>query len=90
MNHWSISQKIYIPLFIGLLIGLFLIVFSSFLSVQDIEKSVYEKEKETLKVYVNNQLDGKYDIAITNAINIASNFYVIDSLVNNDRKYQYQ
>lgn len=85
MNHWSISQKIYIPLFIGLLIGLFLIVFSSFLSVQDIEKSVYEKEKETLKVYVNNQLDGKYDIAITNAINIASNFYVIDSLVNNDR-----
>lgn len=85
MNHWSISQKIYIPLFIGLLIGLFLIVFSSFLSVQDIEKSVYEKEKETLKVYVNNQLDGKYDIAITNAINIASNFYVIDALVNNDR-----
>ena len=85
MNHWSISQKIYIPLFIGLLIGLFLIVFSSFLSVQDIEKSVYEKEKETLKVYVNNQLDGMHDIAITNAINIASNFYVIDALVNNDR-----
>ena len=55
MNHWSISQKIYIPLFIGLLIGLFLVVLSPFLSVQDIEKSVYEEEKETLKVYVHIQ-----------------------------------
>lgn len=85
MNNWSISQKIYIPLFIGIVIGLFFILLSSFLSIKDIEKSVYEKEKETLKVYVNNQLESKYDIAITNAINIASNFYVIDALVNNDR-----
>ncbi|MBV5279202.1 MAG: methyl-accepting chemotaxis protein [Campylobacteraceae bacterium] len=85
MNHWSISKKIYIPLFLGLIIGLFLILLFSFLSIKDIEKSVYVKEKETLKVYVTNQLEGKYDIAITNAINIAANFYVIDALLNNDR-----
>ena len=41
MNHWTISQKIYIPLFGGIVIGFILILFSSYLSVQDIEKDVH-------------------------------------------------
>jgi len=85
MNHWTISQKIYIPLFGGIVIGFILILFSSYLSVQGIEKDVYGKEQETLKVYVKNQLEAKYDIALTNAITIASNYYVIEALLGNDR-----
>jgi methyl-accepting chemotaxis protein len=46
MNNWSISQKIYIPLFGGIIIGFILILFSSFLSIKGIEKDVYENEQE--------------------------------------------
>lgn len=62
-------------------IGFILILFSSYLSIQGIEKDVYGKEQETLKVYVKNQLEAKYDIALTNAITIASNYYVIEALL---------
>lgn len=77
--------KIYIPLFGGIIIGFILILFSSFLSIKGIEKDVYENEQEALKIYVKNQLESQYDIALTNAITIASNYYVIESLLNNDR-----
>jgi methyl-accepting chemotaxis protein len=85
MNNWSISQKIYIPLFGGIVIGFILILFSSFLSIKGIEKDVYENEQEALKIYVKNQLESQYDVALTNAITIAGNYYVIEALLNNDR-----
>ena len=55
------------------------------MSIKGIEKDVYENEQEALKIYVKNQLESQYDIALTNAITIASNYYVIESLLNNDR-----
>jgi len=85
MKNWQVEQKIYIPLFGGLFIGLILILFTSYLSIQGIEKDVYAKEKGELSVYVKNQLEAQYDVALTNAITIASNYYVIESLLNNDR-----
>ena len=85
MKNWTISQKIYIPLFGGLVIGFILILFTSYLSIKGIEKDVYAKEQAELKVYVKNQLGSQFDIALTNAITIASNYYVIEALLNNDR-----
>ena len=85
MNNWSISQKIYIPLFGGILIGFILILFSSFSSIKGIEKDVYANEQESLKIYVKNQLEAQYDVALTNAITIAANYYVIEAILNNDR-----
>lgn len=84
-QHWSISQKIYIPLFGGLVIGFVLILFTSYLNIKGIEKDVYAKEQTELNVYVKNQLSAQYDIALTNAITIAANYYVIEALLNNDR-----
>ena len=68
------------------MIGFILILFTSYLSIQGIEKDVYAKEQGELKIYVKNQLESQYDIALTNAITIASNYYVIESLLNNDRE----
>jgi len=85
MENWTIAKKVYIPLFGGLVIGFILILFTSYLSVQGIEKDVYAKEQAALKVYVKNQLEAQYDVALTNAITIASNYYVIEALLNNDR-----
>jgi len=46
---------------------------------------VYAKEQGELSVYVKNQLETQYDVALTNAITIASNYYVIEALLNKDR-----
>jgi methyl-accepting chemotaxis protein len=85
MKQWTLAKKVYIPLFGGLVIGFILILFTSYLSIQGIEKDVYAKEQGELKVYVKNQLEAQYDVALTNAITIASNYYVIEALLNNDR-----
>ncbi|MDD2384999.1 MAG: methyl-accepting chemotaxis protein [Sulfurospirillaceae bacterium] len=86
MRSTSISKKIYIPLISSALIGMLLVMVSTYMSIKGIEKDVYAKEKETLNIYIKNQLDAKFDIAITNAINIASNYFVIDSLLRQDRE----
>ena len=85
MKHWSISQKIYIPLFGSIFIGFVLILVFSFFSIQGIKSDIYAKEQESLSIYVKNQLEAKYDIALTSAINIATNYHVIQSLLHHDR-----
>jgi methyl-accepting chemotaxis protein len=85
MHFVSVSKKIYLPLIASIVVGMVVILISSYLSIQTIEKDVYAKEQESLRVYVANQLDSKYDVAITNAITVASNYYVVESLLQNDR-----
>lgn len=85
MHQSSIAKKVYIPLIIFALIGLFSVSFTTYVSVQKVEKDVYTNEKESLSVYVKNQLHAKYDVALTNAITVASNYYVVESLTQNDR-----
>ncbi len=85
MKHLSIAGKINIPIITSTIIGIVIVFSSSYLSIKAIERDVYEDQKKSLSVYVRNQLDAKYDVAITNAITIASNYYVINALANNDR-----
>jgi len=86
MKELSIAGKINIPIILSTFIGIVIVFGSSYLSIKAIERDVYEDQKKSLSVYVRNQLDAKYDIAITNAITVASNYYVINALVNNDRE----
>ncbi|WP_238098959.1 methyl-accepting chemotaxis protein [Sulfurospirillum diekertiae] len=86
MGNWTISQKIYVPLFGGLVIGFILILFSSYLSIKDIESNVYTKEKNNLDVYIANQLDTKKEVCLTNAIVLGSNDNVLNALETGDRK----
>lgn len=85
MKEFTIAGKINIPIVISTIIGIIIVLGSSYMSIKRIEREVYDDQKKTLSVYVRNQLDAKYDVAITNAITIASNYYVINALVNNDR-----
>jgi methyl-accepting chemotaxis protein len=80
MKDLSISNKIHIPLIASIVIGMVLVLFSSFNSIKEIEKDVYKSESTSLQVYLKNQLAAKYDVGLTNAINISSNFDVIEAL----------
>ncbi len=81
----SISKKIHIPLVSVLLLGLVIISFVAFQNIHQIEDQVYNKEKLKLIDFFNNKYQAKKDVAISNAINIAHNFYVVSSLQQNDR-----
>jgi len=85
MKEFTIAGKINIPIVISTIIGIIIVFGTSYMSIKQIEREVYDDQKKTLSVYVRNQLDAKYDVAITNAITIASNYYVVNALVNNDR-----
>ena len=80
MKDLSISNKIHLPLIASIVIGMCLIFYSSYNSVNKIEEDIYKSETTSLQVYLKNQLAAKYDIGLTNAINIGSNFDVIEAL----------
>ncbi len=82
----SISKKIHFPLIISLLLGTGIILFSSWSSLQTIEQEVYTAEEKKLSYFFEQKYQAKLDVAITNAINLAQNHYVILSLKNNDRR----
>ena len=86
MVRVSISKKIYIPLIASIVVGLFIALMFTYNSVKTIEHDVYAQKQESLRVYTENQLNAKYDIALTNAITIASNHSVVQSLLENRRE----
>ena len=85
MKNLSISKKVIIPLVSLVVLGMVAILTSSIKSLNQIEHDVYHAKKIALGIYLNNQLRSKYNIGLTNAINISSNYYVIGALENNDR-----
>jgi methyl-accepting chemotaxis protein len=87
MKDLSISNKIHIPLISAIALGLLLILSSAYFSIKDIEANVIENEKENLQVYLKNQLSSKLDIGLTNAINIATNYDVIEALTYDNRAF---
>ena len=86
MAALSISNKIHIPLIGSITVGLALIGFSAYFSIQKIEEDVFISEARNLKVYMDNQLSSKRDVGLTNAINIASNIDVIEALSFDNRE----
>jgi methyl-accepting chemotaxis protein len=86
-KNLSISNKIHIPLISAILIGMILILISAFTSIKEIKQDVYQKEQESLFIYIKNQFISKLDVGLTNAINIASNFDVIEALSYDNRAF---
>lgn len=81
----SISKKIHIPVISVLFIGLVIILWSSMDGLNKIEQDVFAQEEEKLLGFYAQKFQAKKDVSISNAINIAQNFFIISSLKNNDR-----
>jgi methyl-accepting chemotaxis protein len=84
-KNLSISKKIYYPLIGGILTGILIMTLISYYSIRQIKKEVYTSTANQLKKIFSLKMDAKKDVAITNAISIAQNKAVIESLVKNDR-----
>ncbi len=90
LDRLSIGAKIHIPLIASIVIGMSLILVSSYFSLIEIEEDVYHKEERNLGVYLKNQLATKFDIGLSNAINISKNGTVIDALKTENRELALQ
>ena len=85
MNSLSISQKIHIPLVLSILLGFVVIVINYFYSIDEMKNDIYKTEEKSLRTVYKEAIEGKYNIGITNAINISKNYSVVSALKYNDR-----
>ncbi|MBN2894779.1 MAG: hypothetical protein JXK05_02685 [Campylobacterales bacterium] len=84
-SNMTIGKKIHIPLVIAIIVGLTLVLISSSFSLREIEKNTYEEFGDNLKIYLENQLESKYSVGLTNAISIAQNNAIIEALRSGER-----
>ena len=84
-SNLSISKKIHMPLIASIVLGLIIVSIVSYFSVQNIKEEVYQKTNKELQNLFLLKMDAKDDVAITNAITIANNYYVIKALQTNNR-----
>ncbi len=86
MKETTISKKVHLPLIISILAGFIIIAFNYFVSVDSIRKEVYIQQEKNLKSFFTEAMENKRNIGLSNAINIAKNYYVIESLKTQDRE----
>jgi len=85
MKNLSLSNKIHIPLIFSIIVGFFVIMLNYVYSVNEMEDNLYKKQEESLLSIYASAITSKENVGLTNAINIAKNYYVIKSLLGNDR-----
>ena len=86
MKNLTISKKIHIVLIASIAVGLIIIIANYFISIETMEKELSIKQEKELRTFYTAAIDGKKSIGITNALNIAKNYYVIDALKNHHRE----
>ena len=86
LKNASISRKIHIPLLGIIVFGIIAVGISSYSTLRQIKRDVFSEQKTEIEKFLAEELGKKYDIVITNAINLAANNKIKESLKNNDRK----
>ena len=85
LKNTSISRKIHIPLLGIIVFGILAVGISSFNTLNKIKDDVYLEEQTSTISFLSEELDKKYDVAITNAINLSSNQDIIEALKSGNR-----
>jgi methyl-accepting chemotaxis protein len=85
VKNLKISQKLYIPLVFFILFGFVYLLGDFFYSVKKIKKNTYKKETHILHAIYEKSMYAKYNIGLTNAINLSKNYSVVRSLQTGDR-----
>jgi len=81
----SIARKIHIPLIGSMVLGFSIVATTAYFSIEKIEKEVYAEEKQMMNNYLQDKLDEKFSVGITNAIMLSKNSVLEDALATKDR-----
>ncbi|MCX6051182.1 MAG: methyl-accepting chemotaxis protein [Campylobacterales bacterium] len=82
----SISNKVQVPLIVSIIIGFIIIVVNYVFSIEQMKNDVYTAQESSLRSIYSDLMEAKKNIGLTNAINIAENYYAIKALKEGDRK----
>ncbi|NOX16421.1 MAG: HAMP domain-containing protein [Epsilonproteobacteria bacterium] len=85
-SNMSISKKVQVPLIMFVLIGIVIIGFTSWISIKKMEVTTYKNEVSEFKINLNNQIQSKNNVWLTNAMQLSRNQRIINAFVNKDRK----
>ena len=86
LKNASISKKIHVPLLGIIFLGIFSVGISSYFTLQKIEKDVFENQKKNMLEFLDEEIDKKFDFALSNAVNLSTNFSIVSALKDFDRK----
>ena len=86
LKNLSIGYKIHLPIVFTIFIGLGIVIFNTYLELHDIEQKSRADMVKQMKLYVQQGLEEKKQIGLTNAINLSLNRSVQQALKQNDRK----
>ena len=81
----SIGQKIHLPLIGAIFVGFAILLANTFYSLQQLQENIYHDQRSSLNSFYKQALLEKKNIGLTNAINIAHNHEVVESLKTQDR-----
>ena len=86
LKNLSIGYKIHLPIVFTIFIGLGIVIFNAYLELHDIEQKSRADMIKQMKLYVQQGLEEKKQIGLTNAINLSLNRSVQQALKKNDRQ----
>jgi len=81
----TIGRKIHIPLVSSMLFGFVIVATTAYFSIDKIEQEVYIEEKHSMQNYLEDKLDEKFSVGITNAIMLSKNSVLEEALATKDR-----
>ncbi len=84
-SNTSISKKVHIPLIISVVFGILIIVVTSWMSIKEMKIGTYKKQVSGFKINLNEQIQSKDNVWLTNAMQLARNKDIINAFVNKDR-----
>ena len=85
MKNLSIRSKIYIPMILLFSLMILAMLACLFWETDKIEKQVLQDKAKQFELFSGEKLNTKFQISITNSIEIAQNKFVIDGLKSNDK-----
>ncbi len=84
-KDWNIKKKIYIPIIVFFFIGLLIVAFTSFVSVNKIQKKVYQNSAKSLKDIFYEKYQAKKDVGIAGVIPLSTNSVIKKALISGER-----
>lgn len=80
----SIKTKVHVPLIFAILLGLLIIVITSYRAVIHMEENTFEMQKKALTLRIGSSNTAKNRVWLTNAMQLAKNHDIVDAYVEKD------
>ena len=85
-SNMSISKKVHIPLIASVVLGILIVAVTSLVSIDKMKKDTYSEKVLDFKINLDNQIQSKNNVWLTNAMQLARNKAIINAFASGDRK----